>query len=143
MKCEIVTLNGTAFSGDITEASLKTVEGEIGILSHHEPLTAVLVPGAIHIKRANGESESYAVFSGILDVGPDLVRILTDEAEHGDELIQADIEAALAEAERLKDKATTHHEIHHAQTLIDRHQVRLGVAKMRRRHRRSRGDQSN
>ncbi len=80
--------------------------------------------------------EHIACFGGILQISGDTVRLLADEAEHSEELIHEEIEAAIRHAQELLAAAKTKHEMHHAQTLIDRHAVRLHVAGLRRRHRR-------
>jgi F-type H+-transporting ATPase subunit epsilon len=134
VQVELLTMTGARFRGAAGEVSLATASGAIGILPHHEPLTAVIVPGPVVIHPVSGADESFAIFGGLLEVTPEVVRILADEAEHSSELVQSEIEAALAEAQHLKASASTTHELHHAESLIDRHQVRLEVVRIRRRH---------
>lgn len=139
MKAELLTLGGSKYSGEATEVLVTTTNGMMVVLPHHEPLTAIIKPGPVTIHNGAHQKDTFAVFGGLLEVTTDAVRILADVAEHSDELVQSEIEAALAEAEALKAAAGTHHELHHAQTLIDRSHVRLGVLKIRRHRRRSAG----
>ncbi len=141
MQFDLLTLTGTKFSGQAAEISLRTASGQIGILPHHEAMTAVVVAGPVLVQTTDGKTELYATFGGLLDVSPDYVRLLADEAESADELIQEEIDAALAKALKLKSQAKSKHEMHRAQELIDRHAVRLEVVHLRRRHR-SRGTRS-
>jgi F-type H+-transporting ATPase subunit epsilon len=137
MKCQLLTLAGSQYDGDFTEVLITTASGMMVILPHHQPLTAVIKPGPVTIHN-HAQKDTFAIFGGILEITPDAVSILADVAEHSDDLVHDEIEAALAEAEHLKATAGTMHEMHHAQAMIDRHQVRLDVIKIhRRRHTRT------
>ncbi|HEY2004063.1 MAG TPA: ATP synthase F1 subunit epsilon [Candidatus Saccharimonadia bacterium] len=136
MRFELLTLTGTKFNGDATQVTLRTTDGDIGILPNHEPLTAAVAPGPVTVYKQGGQSEAFAVFGGLLEVSAERVRLLADEAEHAEELIANQIEAALKHAEDLKAAAKDKVELARAQELVDREVVRLGVAKMRRRHQR-------
>lgn len=135
MQFELLTLRGTKFAGDVTQVSLATSEGELGILPHHEHLTAALVPGPVTVYKKGGDKEVFAIFGGLLEVTEERTRVLADEAEHAEELVTEQIEAALRDAQKLKAAAKDKHELARAQDLIDRQVIRLGVAKMRRRPR--------
>jgi F-type H+-transporting ATPase subunit epsilon len=138
MKVELLTLSGAKFQGEAEEVQLTTTNGEMGILPHHEPLVAQVVAGPITIRTGKGQPEVFVNFGGLLEVTPDYVRLLIDEADHAGELVAEEIEAALAEAKELKARAKDKTELAKAQQMIDRSTVRLGVAKMRRTHRRER-----
>lgn len=114
---------------------VRTATGEMGILPHHENLTTIVKPGPVIITTKSGV-EYLASFGGILQIVDNHVRLLADEAEHADELIHEEIEAALEYAKTLRANAKTKFEMHNAQTLVDRHAVRLQVSGLRRRHRR-------
>jgi F-type H+-transporting ATPase subunit epsilon len=137
MEFELLTLAGTKYKGEARSVHVRTATGEMGILPHHENLTTIVLPGAITITTPSGV-EHLASFGGLLQVTDNHVRLLADEAEHADELIHHEIEAALEYAKSLQASAKTKHELHHAQTLIDRHAVRLHVAGLRRRHHKKR-----
>ncbi len=135
MRFELLTLTGAKYRGEVAEVSLRTADGQIGVLPHHEPLTAVTVPGPVIIRPKSGRAELFATFGGLLEVTADGVRLLADEAEHADDLIASEIEAALKKAEELKAKAKDKHALHRAEELIDRHEVRLEVTRLKHRHR--------
>lgn len=136
MQFELLTLKGPKFRGEVAEVSLKTVEGELSILPHHEALTAIAVSGPVAVyAKANSQPELYATFGGLLEVRDNVVRLLADEAESAEELIQEEVEAALAKAKSLRQAARDKHELHRAQEMVDRHTVRLEVSRLRRRHR--------
>ena len=135
MQFELLTLSGAKYQGEVAEVSLRTAAGQIGVLPHHEPLTAVTVAGPVVIRPRHGQPEIFATFGGLLEVNPDRVRLLADEAEHADDLVESEVQAALAKARDLKDKAKDKHALQRAEELIDRHEVRLEVTHLKRRHR--------
>jgi F-type H+-transporting ATPase subunit epsilon len=138
MKVELLTLSGTKFSGEADELRLTTTNGQIGILPHHEPFVAQVVAGPVVVRPVQGDPEIFATYGGIVEVTSDYVRLLADEADHADDLLADEIEEALERAKTLRDNAKDRVELEQAQSMIDRAQVRLGVAKMRRTHRRER-----
>ncbi len=140
MKLELVTLSGIKVDTDVYEVMLPTAAGPIAVFPGHEPLVSVAVPGAIIVRFKKGDPESqleyYAVSGGVIEVTQKLVRVLVDEADHGDDIVEAESRAALEKAMKLKETAKDAVELEKATELIDRHQVRLNVAGLRRRHRR-------
>lgn len=140
MKLELVTLTGVKVDEEVYEVMLPTAAGPIAVFPGHEPLVSVAIPGAIIVRFKKGDAESeleyYAVSGGVIEVTQKLVRVLVDEAEHGDDIIEATSRAALEKAMKLKETAKDAVELEKATQLIDRHQVRLNVASLRRRHRR-------
>jgi len=139
MKLELVTLAGIKVDADVYEVMLPTAAGPIAVFPGHEPLVSVAVPGAIVVRFKKGDPESsleyYAVSGGVIEVNQSLVRVLVDEADHGDDIVEAESRAALEKALKLKETAKDAVELDKATQLIDRHQVRLNVAGLRRRHR--------
>jgi len=140
MKLDVVTLSGIKVDTDVYEVMLPTAAGPIAVFPGHEPLVSVAVPGAIIVRFKKGDPESqleyYAVSGGVIEVTQKLVRVLVDEADHGDDIVEAESRAALEKAMKLKETAKDAVELEKATELIDRHQVRLNVAGLRRRHRR-------
>lgn len=135
MIVELLTLSGVKFTGEADEVTLTTTNGQMGILPHHEPLVAQIVPGSITVKPSKGSQEVFATYGGLLEITADKVRVLADEADHESELVAEEIEEALARAKQLRDSAKSTTELAKAQEMIDRSTVRLGVARMRRTHR--------
>lgn len=134
MQFELLTLSGVKYSGDVSEVALKTAYGSMAILPHHEPFTAIVVPGPVAVRAHGKDEELFAAYGGIIEVVDNRVRLLADEADHADDLIEHEIEEALKHAEIAKTSAKDKHELNRAQQLVDRHVVRLEVARIRRRH---------
>ncbi len=140
MNFQLVALDGVKFSEDVYSVILPTAAGQITVLPNHEPLLSVVVPGVIVIRRNKNDAdvrlEHFATYGGVLEVTADGVRVLVDEATHGDEVNEAEAQKAHEEALRLRKEAKDQVELDKAQALVDRSAVRLDVAKLRRRHRR-------
>jgi F-type H+-transporting ATPase subunit epsilon len=133
MKFELITLSGVKHSEEVTEVALKTASGDIAVLPTHEPLTTIVLPGAVKVRNASGKFDTYVTFGGLLEVSAQSCVLLADEAEHIDDLIEKEIEQALAKAHDMKLLSSSKVELENAQTLIDRHTVRLNVAQLNRR----------
>jgi len=140
MNLELVTLDGVKFKAEAYSVILPTAAGEITVLPGHEPLLSQLVPGVITIRRNKTEAdyhlEHFATYGGVLEISSKGVRILVDEATHGDEINVAEAQKAHDAALALRKDAKSQVELDKAQSLVDRHAVRLQVADLRRRHQR-------
>ncbi|TAL15051.1 ATP synthase F1 subunit epsilon [Patescibacteria group bacterium] len=140
MQLQLITLLGVKLDTEVYELLIPTLAGEIGVFPGHEPLVSVAVPGAIMVRYKKGDAdkdlEYFAISGGVVEVSQTKVRILVDEAEHGDDIIEAESKAALARAIEMRDKAKDQVELERAHELVDRHTVRLKVAGLRRRHHR-------
>lgn len=140
MKLELITLLGKKVDRDVYEVVIPTADGEIAVFPSHEPLVSVAVPGVIAVRYNKTDPDStldfFAISGGVVEVSQDGVRILVDEADHGDDIVEAESKAALARAEEMRKNAKSQVELEEAHQLVDRHSVRLKVADLRRRHRR-------
>lgn len=107
LQVDVVSAEGSIFSGLAKFVALPGEGGELGILPRHTPLITRIKPGAVRIQRANpdgtssGEEEFVFVAGGILEVQPGSVTVLADTAIRGHDLD----EAKAAEAKRLAEDA--------------------------------------
>jgi len=140
MHLQLITLNGISVDQDIYELIAPTAAGEIGIFPGHEPLVTLAVPGALTVRHKktdrDNEVEYFAISGGVIEINPHSIRVLVDEADHGEDILEAESKAALARALKLRDEAKDQVELEKATQLIDRHSVRLQVADLHRRRRR-------
>jgi len=140
MRLQLVTLLGIQKDEEVYEVQLPTAAGPIGVFPGHEPLVSVAVPGAITVRVKKSDPDStldyFAVSGGVIEITPDTVRVLVDEAERGDDIVETESKAALEKALAMQKNAKDAVELEHATRLVDRHQVRLNVANLRRRHHR-------
>lgn len=131
-------MSGTKFDDDVYEVVLPTLDGEIGVLQDHMPLVSVATYGAIVVRRnakdPDRDREFFATNGGVIEVSDNTLRVLVDEADHADDINQAEAEAAHERALKMKAEAKDEVSLEHAQQLVDRHAVRLQVAGLKRRH---------
>lgn len=136
---KLVTLLGVKINQDVYEVIIPTSTGEIAVFPGHEPLVTIAVPGVVAVrhKKEDGDEklDHYAVSGGVVEISKSGVNILVDEADHGDDIIEAESKTALQRAIEMRDNATSQIELDKAHQLVDRHSVRLKVAELRR-HRR-------
>ena len=113
------------------------MDGQIGILTDHMPLISVATNGVISVRRGpkdpDSKMEHFATNGGVIEVANNSLRVLVDEADNGDEINEAEAKKAYELAEKMKAEAKDQVSLEHAQSLIDRHAVRLQVAQLRRR----------
>ena len=140
MNLELITLLGKKVDQEVYEVMVPTQDGEIAVFPGHEPLISIAVPGAIAVRYKKGDPDSkldfFAISGGVVEVSQQKVRILVDEADNGQDIIEAESKAALEHALKLRDNASNQIELEEAHQLVDRHMVRLKVADLHRRHRR-------
>lgn len=140
MNLQLITLLGVKVDQEVYELMIPTAAGEIAVFPGHEPLVSLAVPGAIAIRKKKGDIDSqleyFAISGGIVEVSQTAVRVLVDEADSGEDIIEAESKAALARAIDLRDHAKDQVDLAKAHELVDRHMVRLKVAELHRRHHR-------
>ncbi len=136
---ELVTLNGLTFSDDVFEVVLPTPDGLIAIFPHHMPLVSLASPGVISIRYresdADNKLELFATNGGIIEVSDKRVRVLVDEADDTADVVEKEIEAALARAKEEAQNAKDQVSLDKANQIIQTQQARLKVADMKRRKR--------
>lgn len=106
LKCFITSLREEIYSGDIKELVATGVSGELGILPGHAPLLTELAPGPIQLRKADGE-EVFYIKGGFLEIQPDSIHILADDAIREEGLSEEAADKARKEAEQAlsgKDK---------------------------------------
>lgn len=137
MKLELITLTGVKLSEDVYEVTMPTRSGDISVFAGHETLVTLATDGVLYIRRKRSDRddvrEVYAINGGVVQISPELCRILVDEAESADELVTQEIEAALERAKQLRANAKDSVSISEAEAMMNRAATRLKVAGLRRR----------
>ena len=140
MHLQLITLSGVSFDDTIYELMAPTTAGDIAVFPGHEPMVTMATAGTLVVrfdkKDHDDKLEYFAISGGVIEVNPDSIRVLVDEADHGDDIIEAESQAALDRAVKLRDEAKDQVELDKAHQMIDRHMVRLRVAELQRRKRR-------
>lgn len=139
MHVELVTSEGSAYSGEAISVTLPSGDGEITVLNHHLPLLSTVEPGTVII-RTNDDELFFAVSRGVVQVGADNIRILSDIADRAETLEEEAIELAKQRAEDLKTARRGDSEAFaEAQATLEREIARITTihrlrSKTRRRH---------
>ncbi|MBD8020324.1 MULTISPECIES: F0F1 ATP synthase subunit epsilon [Brevibacterium] len=77
----VVAADRSIWSGEAKRVVARTTEGEIGILSGHEPVLAIVAGGEVRIVTADDQTVRAQADGGFLSVENDRVNIVADQAE--------------------------------------------------------------
>jgi F-type H+-transporting ATPase subunit epsilon len=134
INCDIVTQEGTVFSGEADSVSLPGSEGRMGILPNHAALLTTLDFGEV-VVRVEGREEYFAIGGGFAEVQPDRVVVLADSAEQADEIDLERAVRARERAEKYMKEGVPEDPERYAQirASLQRAQIRIDVARRRRR----------
>ncbi|MBQ2048319.1 MAG: F0F1 ATP synthase subunit epsilon [Schwartzia sp.] len=80
IKLEVVSPDAMVYQADISMLIVRSIDGELGILPHHAPMIAGLLPCAMRVKLEDHE-ELIAVAGGFMEVQPDKITVLASAAE--------------------------------------------------------------
>lgn len=80
LNVNVVSADREVWTGSASQVVARTVEGEIGILSGHQPLLALLAQGEVRVTTANGEKIVVDAEGGFLSVDHDAVTIVAGKA---------------------------------------------------------------
>lgn len=145
---EIATPERVVYKETVDSLTLPTKDGEITVLPNHIPLVSVLVPGVITVRK--GKDEQYmAVSGGFIEVQPAQISpaeklqsgrpitrvvVLADTAERAEELTEAAIEKARADAQQalLEKRGADEESFATAAAALERELARLKVVRKRR-----------
>lgn len=109
----ITTPRGVKFVESADMIVFRSIDGELGILPGHEPVSTIMGDGVLRI--INDGSEKYlAVFGGIAEISSDSVNILTTIAQRPDEI---DIERAEEDRKEAEEAVQEEFEEHMTQRL--------------------------
>jgi F-type H+-transporting ATPase subunit epsilon len=135
IKLDIVTAERVVYSEEVDEVIAPGAEGQLGILPHHAPLMTILTAGEL-VVRKGGAEDSLAISGGFLEVRPDRVIVLADQAERAEEIDESRAEAAKQRAEeRLRDQRVEGLDASRAEAALRRAIARLSVAEKIKRRR--------
>jgi F-type H+-transporting ATPase subunit epsilon len=102
---EVVTPEGTAFSGDAEKLIVPGAAGELGIFAHHAPLVSLLDPGETRLTDAEGTVRRYATDDGYVQVRQNRAVVLVGEAVPAESIDTADAARRLDEARAALERA--------------------------------------
>jgi F-type H+-transporting ATPase subunit epsilon len=81
LKVSVVSADQELWSGEASQLSARTTEGEIGILPGHEPLLAILAKGEVRVTAVDGSRITANADNGFLSVENNTVTVVASSAE--------------------------------------------------------------
>lgn len=103
-KLDILSPEGSVFSGEVSQMTLPTETGVLTILADHADIITKLSSGQVEIEH-EGERRFIAIMGGFLEVSNNVASIIADFAVRSDELDEQKIQKAKEYAEeQLKKK---------------------------------------
>ena len=102
-RVEVLTPEGEVFNDEVEMVSTRTTVGSIGILARHQPLLGMLDPTELRLYKTYGDESSVTRFAqgeGYVQVTPEQVLILVEDAVDPGSLDTSDLQDKLSRAER-------------------------------------------
>ncbi|MDQ3851123.1 MAG: ATP synthase F1 subunit epsilon [Actinomycetota bacterium] len=107
---EVLTPDGSVFDDEVEMVSTRTTVGSIGIRARHQPLLGMLEPTELRLYRSESDVVTYAQGEGYVQISPEGVLVLVEEAHEPDELDTSDLQEKLRRAEDALSSAEAHSE---------------------------------
>lgn len=127
-KIQLITPSKILYNDEATMIELRTTEGEIGVYKNHIPLTAIIAPGILRIKKTGEEDKEAALLEGFIEILGDKVTILAESCEWPDEIdIERANEARIRAERRLSSKESDTNLLR-AESALRRSLTRIEVA---------------
>ncbi|MCR5655063.1 MAG: ATP synthase F1 subunit epsilon [Lachnospiraceae bacterium] len=124
----IITPDRVFYEGEVTMVEFNTVEGEIGVLKKHLPMTVIVKPGILTITEEGGVKEA-ALHAGFAEILPDEVTILAEIIEWPTEIDAERAEEARERARQRLANRTSQTDVARAETALLRSLARIEVLK--------------
>lgn len=126
---KILTPDRTVLEAEAYSVSVRTTEGELGILPGHEPLVSALAAeGMLRIRFVDGGPQVFIVLGGYISVKNNVVTVLSPVADHPERIpeVLAEMERQRTAKQVSEQKAAL--EIQRAETALRRTLVKREVS---------------
>ncbi len=135
---QLVSASGLKYDGEAYEVLVPTLQGEIAIFENHMPLLSAGAPGVLSVRKkasdSDAQKERFAVFGGVLQVNGKSARFITEDVTTSEEVVEQEALEAVERARKLVAGASTREALDEAKMVQSHHEVRLHLAKLKRRH---------
>jgi F-type H+-transporting ATPase subunit epsilon len=111
-RAEVLTPEGSTFDEDVEMVSTRTQTGSIGVKARHQPLLGMLEPTELRLYRSDSDIVTFAQGEGYMQVSPEGVLVLVEEAHPPGDLDAADLRDKLKQAEDALSSAEEGTEAH-------------------------------
>jgi F-type H+-transporting ATPase subunit epsilon len=135
---QLVSASGVKFDAEAYEVVVPTKDGTVAVFEGHMPLLSSGVPGVLSVRKKAGDNDSqmenFAVFGGVLQAEGGNVRFVSEDVSAETEISEKEAEIALERAKKLVESADSHETLREAQTTMHHSEVRLNLARLKKRH---------
>jgi F-type H+-transporting ATPase subunit epsilon len=131
---KIITPDRIVLDTQVDQVTATAIDGQLSILPRHEPLITALAIDVLHYK-VGGHEETAAVLGGLLEVGENVVTVLSDTADLGIEIDVAQANEAKSKAEAEKLQKTDKLEVYLGEMALSKAMARLKAAELTQRRR--------
>lgn len=104
LRCRVITPRRTVFDELVESVELRTAAGTLEVFARYEPTIAPLEVGVMKAKGNDGSVVELALHGGYMDMNGQVLVILADSAEIGNEI---DVDRARQALERARQKLAT------------------------------------
>jgi len=116
---ELVSPESLILSGQASEVVVPGTEGYFTVMARHAPVMALVKPGIIEAKMADGKTERYVIYGGFADVTPEGLTVLAEHAVHVYDFDKQDLQARLEKAQEAVENAKQDHTKSAAMEFLD------------------------
>ncbi len=104
MQFDLVSPERSLASLQAAEVQIPGSEGDMTILPNHAPVLTTLRPGVVKVSGPDGDTD-YVVTGGFVEISPNGVSVLAEQAHVGSEVKKSDLESAYTFAREQAEKA--------------------------------------
>lgn len=127
LRLRIITPTRQVFDDDVDMVIMQTIDGQIGVMSGHIPVTTVLGLGPLRIYN-DEKVEIYAIFGGFSEINQQGATVLADMAELPEEIDAERARRAKERAERRLTERSADLDEKRAKAALRKSLVRLELA---------------
>lgn len=127
IELKITTPRGLKFEEEADMVVMRCIDGDLGVLPGHEPISTVLGDGILRIHN-NGSIKKLALFGGIAHISPTSVNIYSTIAQKPDEIDRERAERDLQDVQATIMEEKEEHQIRRLQVMMRRSLVRIEVS---------------
>jgi F-type H+-transporting ATPase subunit epsilon len=133
-KLRIITPERVFYENEIDMAEFNTIEGRIGVLPGHVPMTVIVKPGILNIHETNGQggdgsSKDAALHAGFAEILPDKVVILAESVEWPEEIDQNRAHESMRRAEERLRSRGADVDVARAEAALEKAVARISMVK--------------
>lgn len=126
----VITPEKIFFEGMVQRISVRTTEGDVGILAKHEKYAAGLPSGLLRVLTEDGTERLAALSGGILKVSPEQTVILANAIEWAEDIDVDHAKRSEEDARKRCEQSKSQHDLERAEAKLQRALNRLRVSSM-------------